>query len=85
MIVEVITPEDLNGLRELLLSDLNAMFDSNHQQQTMVQIQEVRKLLNISPETLQNLCINATLSYTKIGSIFIIHPMQLKNQWYTTK
>ena len=30
---------------------------------------EVRKLLNISPGTLQNLRINGTLSYTKIGGI----------------
>ena len=30
---------------------------------------EVRKLLKISPGTLQNLRINGTLSFTKIGSI----------------
>ncbi len=30
---------------------------------------EVRKLLNISPGTLQNLRINGTLTYTKIGGI----------------
>jgi hypothetical protein len=30
---------------------------------------EVRKLLNISPGTLQNLRINGTLRYTKIGGI----------------
>jgi predicted site-specific integrase-resolvase len=30
---------------------------------------EVRKLLNISPGTLQNLRINGTLRYTKMGSI----------------
>ncbi|EHQ25081.1 helix-turn-helix domain-containing protein [Mucilaginibacter paludis] len=30
---------------------------------------EVRKMLNISPGTLQNLRINGTLRFTKIGSI----------------
>uniref|UniRef100_UPI0025C5CFA9 helix-turn-helix domain-containing protein n=1 Tax=Flavobacterium sp. UBA6046 TaxID=1946552 RepID=UPI0025C5CFA9 len=36
---------------------------------------EVRKLLNISPGTLQNLRINGTLSYTKIGCI-LYYPYQ---------
>ena len=30
---------------------------------------EVRKILNISPGTLQNLRINGTLPYTKIGGV----------------
>ncbi|HEY9002069.1 MAG TPA: helix-turn-helix domain-containing protein [Mucilaginibacter sp.] len=30
---------------------------------------QVRKMLNISPGTLQNLRINGTLRYTKVGSI----------------
>ncbi len=30
---------------------------------------EVRKLLNISPGTLQNLRVNGTLRYTKIGGL----------------
>ena len=33
----------------------------------MVEVNEVRKLLNISPGTLQTLRINGTLPYTKIG------------------
>ena len=70
MAIEVITREDLNEFRELLLSDLNAMFNSKPQQQKQwLKSNEVRKLLNISPGTLQNLRINGTLSYTKIGSI----------------
>lgn len=67
---QLITREDLNEFRELLLSDLNTMFNSKPQQQKQwLKSNEVRKLLNISPGTLQNLRINGTLSYTKIGSI----------------
>ena len=70
MAIEVITSEDLNEFRTLLLADLNAMFNSTPQQQKQwLKSTEVRKLLNISPGTLQNLRINGTLTYTKIGGI----------------
>ncbi len=70
MAIEVITREDLNEFRTLLLSDLNAMFNSKPQQQKQwLKSIEVRKLLNISSGTLQNLRINGTITYTKIGGI----------------
>ena len=70
MAIEVITREDLNEFRTLLLSDLNIMFKSKPQQQKQwLKSNEVRKLLNISPGTLQNLRVNGTLTYTKIGGI----------------
>ena len=70
MAIEVITREDLNEFRTLLLSDLNALFNSKPQQQKQwLKSNEVRKLLNISPGTLQNLRVNGTISYTKIGGI----------------
>ena len=70
MAIEVITREDLNEFRTLLLSDLNTLFNSKPQQQKKwLKSSEVRKLLNISPGTLQNLRINGTLTYTKVGSI----------------
>lgn len=76
MAIEVITREDLNEFRELLLSELNTLFNSKPQQQKKwLKSNEVRKLLNISPGTLQNLRINGTLSYTKIGSI-LYYPYQ---------
>lgn len=68
MAIEVITREDLNEFRTLLLSDLNTMFNSKPQQQKQwLKSNEVRKLLNISPGTLQNLRVNGTITYTKIG------------------
>ena len=70
MAIEVITREDLNEFRTLLLSDLNAMFNSKQpQHKQWLKSIEVRKLLNISPGTLQNLRINGTITYTKIGGI----------------
>ena len=76
MAIEVITREDLNEFRELLLSELNTLFNSKTEQQKQwLKSNEVRKLLNISPGTLQNLRINGTLSYTKVGSI-LYYPYQ---------
>ena len=46
------------------------MFNSKPQQQKQwLKSSEVRKLLNISSGTLQNLRINGTITYTKIGGI----------------
>lgn len=70
MAIEVITREDLNEFRTLLLSDLKELLKINSQQtKQWLKSKEVRKLLNISPGTLQTLRINKTLSYTKIGGI----------------
>lgn len=67
---QLITREDLNEFRELLLSDLTAIINSKPlQQKQWLKSNEVRKLLNISAGTLQNLRINGTLTYTKIGGI----------------
>jgi hypothetical protein len=67
---QIITREDLNEFRSLLLKDLNEIIQSKTQQtKQWLKSNEVRKLLNISPGTLQNLRINGTLSYTKIGGI----------------
>ena len=67
---QIITREDLNEFRSLLLNDLKEIIQSKPQQtKQWLKSNEVRKLLNISPGTLQNLRINGTLSYTKIGGI----------------
>ncbi|WP_284653199.1 helix-turn-helix domain-containing protein [Flavobacterium terrisoli] len=68
MAVEIITKQDLNDFRILLLNDLKEIFQTNTEQpKQWLKSKEVRKLLNISPGTLQTLRINKTLSYTKIG------------------
>lgn len=70
MAVQIITIEDLNEFRSLLLNDLKEIIQSKPKQSKQwLKSNEVRKLLNISPGTLQNLRINGTLSYTKIGGI----------------
>ena len=70
MTVEIVTKEDLNQFRILLLNDFKEILKASPQQtKQWLKSKEVRKLLNISPGTLQTLRINKTLSYTKIGGI----------------
>ena len=70
MAIEVITREDLNEFRILLLNDFKELLKTNTQPaKQWLKSKEVRKLLNISPGTLQTLRINKTLTYTKIGGI----------------
>lgn len=70
MELQIITPEDLTAFRKVLLNDLKELLAKQGQpEKKWLKSKEVRKLLNISPGTLQNLRINGTLGYTKVGSI----------------
>ena len=71
MAAEIITKEDLAAFKVQLLNDIRQLLESSGkiEQKKWLKSIEVRKLLKISPGTLQNLRINGTLSYTKVGSI----------------
>jgi hypothetical protein len=62
--IELITKEDLKQFKSELLTEIQP-----GQSKQWLKSNEVRKLLNISPGTLQNLRINGTLRYTKIGGM----------------
>ena len=79
MAIEVITREDLNEFRSLLLNDLKQIIQPQTQQvKQWLKSNEVRKLLNISPGTLQNLRINGTLTYTKVGGIMYYNYLDIE-------
>jgi hypothetical protein len=70
MNVELITKDDLKEFKSDLLSEIKAIMQPGQgQSKKWLKSVEVRKLLNISPGTLQNLRINGTLRYSKVGSI----------------
>lgn len=70
MATEIITREDLNEFREQLLADIKALVSKNeHEPKKLLKSYQVKNLLKISPGTLQNLRVNGTLPYTKIGGI----------------
>lgn len=70
MNVELVTKEDLRELENNLLNAIKQIIKPGQSEaKKWLKSVEVRKLLNISPGTLQNLRINGTLRYTKIGGI----------------
>ena len=70
MAIAIITKEDLQQFKiELLESIENLLQGKKAEEKLWLRTSEVRKLLNISSGTLQNLRINGTLRYSKIGGV----------------
>ena len=67
MNVELITKNDLNELKKEIISELTDLLKDNTQKKKWLKSADVRELLNISSGTLQNLRVNGTLPYTKMG------------------
>jgi len=70
MNVELITKGDLLEFKNDLLNEMKRIMQPGHASaKKWLKSAEVRKLLGISPGTLQNLRINGTLRFTRVGSI----------------
>ena len=68
MAISIITKEDLQEFKIELLEAIKNLLQNNLSEQKLwLRTSEVKKLLNISSGTLQNLRINCTLAYSKIG------------------
>jgi DNA-binding transcriptional MerR regulator len=67
----IITTEDLMEFKVELLEDIKDLLENQNKQSNKkwLKSNEVRELLGISPGTLQNLRINGTLPYTKVGGV----------------
>lgn len=70
---QLITIEDLDEFRNTLLGDLKKIMKEAAGQpgKKWLKSYEVKKLLGISPGTLQNLRINGTLPFIKIGGVIL--------------
>lgn len=70
MSVEVVTKEDLQTFRLQLINDLKELLQSQeNSKKELLRSSEVRKLLKISPGTLQTYRANGILNPSKIGGI----------------
>lgn len=67
MNVELITREDLHQFRKELVQELREVIGQPQQVKQWLKSSEVRKLLNISAGTLQNLRIKGIIPFRKIG------------------
>ena len=64
-----ITKRDLLNFSNIILSEIKEIVGLKEQPTQWLKSCEVRKLLKISPGTLQNLRVNGTLNYNRIGGI----------------
>jgi hypothetical protein len=71
MPAQILTTDDLREFKVELIGEIEKLLRKNGIQpvKKWLKSKEVRKLLNISPGTLQTLRINRTLSYSKIGGV----------------
>jgi hypothetical protein len=68
--IELLTKSDLEEFKKDLLKEIGVLIQPQRSEgKKWLKSGEVRRLLNISPGTLQNLRINGTLAYTRVGSI----------------
>jgi len=71
MATEIITKEDLQVFKEELLRDIKLIIGRNEPPASeWLRSSQVRKMLSISPNTLQALRVSGKLNFTKVGSIF---------------
>ena len=71
MPTQIITTDDLREFKLELLKDIKELLrmTTSTEKKKYLKSPEIMELLQVSPGTLQNLRINGTLPYTKIGGI----------------
>ncbi len=70
MSVNILTKEDLQQFKTELFEELkNILSGHNNKPRKWLKSYEVREMLNISPGTLQNMRVQGTISFTKIGGL----------------
>ena len=70
MEIDIITQKDLQVLKQEILTEIRELITGqtdNGVEREWLKSADVRKMLKVSPGTLQNLRINGTLPYRKIG------------------
>ena len=71
MPAQILTTDDLMEFKIDLLEDIKKLLWQNGIQpvKKVLKSPDVRKMLNISPGTLQTMRINGTLPYSKVGGV----------------
>ncbi|MBB5638920.1 hypothetical protein HDE68_004858 [Pedobacter cryoconitis] len=79
--MDIITMEDLRQFKTELLQEMKGIIGQGTESQQngeWLRSAQVRKMLNISPGTLQNLRINGALPYRKIGGTMYYNKLQIE-------
>ena len=77
---EILTTDHLREFKIELFHELKKMLDERHGQpaKKWLKSYEVRKMLGISPGTLQNMRINGTIPFTKMGGILYYDALEIQ-------
>jgi len=70
MAAEIVTVEDLERFRVRLLTDLGKLMKRPDPVEPLLRSAQVRKILNISPGTLQKLRVKGVLPYSRLDGSF---------------
>ncbi|WP_430905571.1 helix-turn-helix domain-containing protein [Maribacter sp. 2-571] len=81
MPTSIITTDDLREFKLELLDDIKNLLSKQTKGvlKKYLRSSEVMELLQVSPGTLQNLRINGTLPYTKVGGIIYYDTEEIQN------
>jgi hypothetical protein len=76
----IITTDDLRDFKLELLDDIKKLLTKQAQGKLKKYLKssELLEMLQISPGTLQNLRVNGTLPYTKVGGIIFYDPEEIQ-------
>ena len=87
MSAQMLTIEDLNDFKVDLIEEIKKLLRQNgiHTVKKWLKSPEVRKLLNISPGTLQNMRVNGSLPFTKIGGVIFYDFEDIQKMLQTNK
>jgi hypothetical protein len=93
MASEIITPEDLQSFKRDLLSDISELLEEKasvfersregreakpKEEKAWIKSHQVQRMLGISPGTLQNLRINGTIPYSKVGGVLFYNKKDIE-------
>lgn len=67
MNIEIVTKSDIENLRDTLVREMRMLINAKPEMKKWLKSSEVREILACSAGTLQNLRINGTLEFSKIG------------------
>jgi len=85
MNISIVTQEDLQELKEFFVESVGTILKDhleNHNQSNdivLLKSHQVQRMLGISPGTLQNMRVNGTLPFSKVGGVIFYDKQDILN------
>jgi hypothetical protein len=81
MAATILTLEDLQDFKRELLTEIKAILSERQTGSSTrwLKSHQVRRLLTVSPGTLQHLRVNGTLPFTKVGGVLFYDAQDIEN------